>query len=159
MTTKSKNYSVFLVTINTNMRTRHQDTQLLASFLRSTMNALFGAENVPTIIKFLNGKKQYGLIREVDVQYAIERGEGLKGSRLHSHALVRIWHDTRIHLDRTAIKEFVVKDMNVQLRAHGFKLLKSVYVNIRAQRGSEFNLLRYLEKTAKSGRKSASSHK
>ncbi len=149
-TSKSKNYSVFLVTINTNMRTRLKETPEVAGFLRGTLNLLFKSENLVTIVKFLNGKKEYGKLKEADVQFAIERGEGMKGSRLHAHCLVRIHHDTRIHLDRTAIRDFVLEDMNVQLAANGYKKLSNVYVNIRAQRGSEFNLLRYLEKTAKS---------
>jgi hypothetical protein len=151
-TTKSKNYSVFLVTINTNMRTTTQNTPEVAGFMRHTLNLMFNSENILGLVKFIDGKKNFKALKEADVQFAIERGRSLKGSRLHAHALVRIYHDTKIHLDRTAIKEFVLEDMNAQLAANGFRKLSSVYVNIRAQKGSEFNLQRYLEKTGKSKR-------
>lgn len=145
---KSKSYSVFLLTINTNMHVPIHKTPEVAGYLRATLNTMFAPSNILGIIKFL-GKKEPKKIKEVDVQFAIERGTSLKGSRLHAHCLIRIHHNTRIHLDRTAIKEFVLEDMNAQLRATGWRPLSSIYVNIRAQRGSEFNLLRYLEKTGR----------
>lgn len=148
-TSKSRSYSVFLVTINTNMRVPINQTPEVAGFLRSTLNNMFKGDEILGIIKFL-GKRQPSALKEADVQFAIERGTSIKGSRLHAHCLVRIFHNSRIHLDRTAIKEFVLEDMNAQLRAHGYRSLSSIYVNIRAQRGSEFNLVRYLEKTGKS---------
>lgn len=148
-TGKSKNYSVFLVTINTNMRTTKQNTPEVAGFLRSTLNNLFKSDNLLGIVKFVDGKKNFAALKEADVQFAIERGRSLKGSRLHAHCLIRIYHNSKIHLDRTSIKEFVLADMNAQLKAHGYRKLSSIYVNIKAQRGSEFNLLRYLEKTGR----------
>jgi hypothetical protein len=149
-TSKSRSYSVFLVTINTNMRVPLNETPKVAGFLRSTLNNMFKGDEILGIIKFLGGKRQVSALKEADVQFAIERGTSTKGSRLHAHCLVRIFHNSRIHLDRTAIKEFVLEDMNVQLRANGYRPLSSIYVNIRAQRGSEFSLVRYLEKTGKS---------
>lgn len=147
-TSKSKSYSVFLLTINTNMHVPISQSPEVAGYLRSTLKSMFRGDNFLGIIKFL-GKKQPSALKEADVQFAIERGTSLKGSRLHAHCLVRIHHNSRIHLDRTAIKDFVLQDMNVQLKANGYRPLSSIYVNIRAQRGSEFNLLRYLEKTGR----------
>jgi hypothetical protein len=151
-TSKSRSYSSFFVTINTNMRVPIDETRKVAAYLRHTLSLMYKGDNILGIIKFLNGKKQYSQIKEADVEFAIERGTSVKGSRLHAHCLVRIFHNSRIHLDRVAIKEFVMEDMNIQLKANGYRPLSSVYVNIRAMRGSEFNLVRYLEKTGKSKR-------
>jgi hypothetical protein len=118
------NKTCILITINTNQRYGEGD--------RSRENDEKALEQVTT--RFLRNLKSYVKVLEpnaawdtnhvfkVNCQYAVEVGQ--KKGRLHTHVLVQIDHNTRIHLDYRKVKEHYQNQLGLPTVYFNAKLVR-----------------------------------
>ncbi|QKE44401.1 endonuclease replication-associated protein [Yaravirus sp. 'brasiliensis'] len=142
----ARNHSGFLVTINTNRKAQTAaERDVIADIMRSIIHEMWRDQNVPRMVKFLTGPRDPRLIKAVDSEFAIEVG-GHQG-RVHAHVLTNIYHNSRIHLDATYIRDEVTDQLNEGLIGAGMAPLRGkVYVNIKSIKG-DWSVLRYVRKT------------
>lgn len=107
----SNKYSNFLVTINTNYRpVDDADALDKRDRLRAKMRYLLSSAGMEKIIAFPKGEGNYrDNVTTVQNDFAVEMGE--ERLLIHSHALIRITHNSYIRLDREAIRQIVGQDL------------------------------------------------
>jgi len=146
----ASHHSSFLITINSNRQPKsEEERRVIANSLRDVIGGkLFEQKHFLRMIKFLKGRREASLIKNMDAEFAIETGSNQH--RVHAHVLVNVYHNSTIHLDPIYIKDFVTRKLNQDLVKAGFKPIRgSVYVNIRAVKGG-WSVLKYVRKKGKS---------
>jgi len=128
--------SNFLLTINTNQRYPENDKDLendIACFdttIQNILNHVGDYVNLPEGDKF-----DEHFIKDVDIQYTIERGN--KNGQLHIHLLMKFKHKTKIQLNYDKIKGKIKTDLG----------LTNIYMYNKLVRNSgSDNILDYLNK-------------
>ena len=105
---KKKKYSIFLVTVNTNMV---PNEQLLALF-DSSIPYIFKDHLIDYLVDKTKGQWAMDPVNPADIiehtgQAGIEVGERVH--RLHAHVVLKITHMTRLHVNPRAIEKFYME--------------------------------------------------
>ncbi len=140
MKKKEKNikpkHSNFLLTINTNQQYKDDDVHLEDDIeifnhsIKTILNNIDQYINLPEIDKWDDD-----FIKDVDVNYVIERGG--KKRQLHIHILFKFKHHSRLQLNYEKIKEKLKTDLGLQ----------NIYMYNRLIRNSgNDNVMDYLKK-------------
>lgn len=120
---KKHRYSSFLVTVNTNVqmgkKNSHTYPFLAGSFSRAVRSGFGNRETMSNFIRYLAPGSWEQSIQMVDVYYALEKGSNKNA--IHSHVLVKITHNSKIHLDPRSIQAYFRQSLG-----------RNVYVNIRS---------------------------
>lgn len=136
--------SNFLVTINTNvkpMSPEHEEE--LSQDLFNAFESALDMEVFEDFITFRRANEGMDRVEQIEIpDWATEVGEDPQGSRVHLHALIKIRHRTKIHLNREAIKSYILE----QLKSKG---VKNIYVNIQFLPDNELAVKQYIHKRGK----------
>ena len=126
----------FLLTINTNQQYKENDDNLNndISIFETTINDILN--HIDEYINLPQGDKwDDATIRDVDIDYTIERGT--KKGQLHIHILFKFKHHTKIQLNYQKIKEAITKRLG----------LTNIYMYNKLVRNSgNDNIMEYLNK-------------
>ncbi len=157
---KENSFSIFFVTINTNMN-YNKSTELerdrIAEKLKDTMDNLFGSDpgaggncDFLEFFKLVPGRfpvyendnKDYetwcGYFKEIWIKATTEWSAKKENRRfLHCHAIVKVLHSTRIHLDKDAIAKYI---------KHEMKLPHDPYIHIDLVNPSLYYIMQYIQK-------------
>jgi hypothetical protein len=129
-TSISEQKSSFLVTISTNKvpKSAREDREL-RSALKESITEYLKKDNLYPSFKFVQGRRQdFSQIKKVKVTgIGIEKGSDKRGGRIHAHFHMDVYHNSRIQLDRTRIRDFVLAEINKRLTTP----LTNIYVNIK----------------------------
>jgi hypothetical protein len=118
--------SHFFITINSNKSVEEAGIQVWDEMTKLMVEQDMGNHGgMRSIINFIgeNGGNYDNNIKSVSIEYATEIGAELH--RYHTHIFVKIKHNSKIHIDRTMLKEMVVNYW-------GILGVTNPYINIRA---------------------------
>lgn len=161
---KENSYSIFFLTVNTNLnfgsRRTEAERDLAADKLREALDNMFGNDpgaggncdfleffklvpgNYPVYQDDNGGGNDYekwcGYFKEVWIKAATEWSSKKENRRLlHAHAIIKVLHSTRIHLDRDAIARYIANEMGLNYMP---------YVHIDLVNPSLYYILEYIQK-------------
>lgn len=124
---QKNNKTAFLFTVSTNQRYRDLDPHLEADeeFFEDVISEI--CNNVSEYVTIKEEGKNWNTdnIKEVDVIYTVERG---KTGQLHAHILFKFKHNTKIHLDYSAIRKKLCDELGLDNVYASNKLLKGAGV-------------------------------
>ena len=127
--------SNFLLTINTNQQYKDNDKGLKNDIqvFEDTIKDIL--ENIENYINLPENDKWDETVRDVDIDYTIERGT-IK-NQVHIHLLLKFKHFTKIQLNYIKIKDKIKNDLG----------LNNVYMyNKLVRNAGNENILNYLDK-------------
>ena len=126
--------SQFFLTINTNQSYKdgdtniENDTEVFTEIIENFLN------NIGSFVKIPAGKTFDDDVKDVDVQYIIERGN--KKGQIHCHAFVKFKHTTDVKLDFAKIKTTIADDLG----------LNNIYFNSKMVHNNSKSVLEYIDK-------------
>ena len=127
--------SQFFLTINTNQSYKDNDNNIendTAFFTEVIENVL---NNIKDYLKLSAGDTYDDSIKDVDVQYVIERGT--KKRMIHSHVFIKFTHTAKdLKLDYTKIKSDIANNLG----------LNNIFFNCRLVHNNDKSVLEYIDK-------------
>ena len=140
-TKDKKKYSIFLVTINTNM-VPNED---LEELFDTSIEHIFKDHLIDFLVDKTEGRFSRNPVNPADIlehsgQAGIEIGE--KQHRLHAHVVLKITHKTKLHVDKPATEDFYKKVFG-----------KKFYVHVDGTGNDEEKMKDYATKNYKEGEK------
>jgi hypothetical protein len=135
--------SAFFLTINTNKKPANKIEEVtLIDWLQSGLEHTFSRENLPKALTDLTTGREpvLAVLGEVILKYGVEVGQKPKGGRVHAHSLLKIQHNTKLHINPGSVKSQLVE----YFKGNDVPVL-SLYVNVRAAKTEEA-MLRYITK-------------
>jgi hypothetical protein len=126
--------SNFFLTINTNQRYDDKDAHLDndTTMLREVMDDMLN--NIEQYVKLPADASWDNDVKDVDVEYVVEKG-GEKNC-LHCHIFLKFTHTTDVKLNYPAIKSKICTSLG----------LPNIYMMNRVSKGSNENILEYMNK-------------
>lgn len=130
-------HSNFFLTVNTNQSYRDDDNNIAndTNVFEGVINDMLN--NIQHYIKLPAGSTFDKDVKDVDIDYVVERGN--KKNMLHCHIYLKFTHNTDVKLDYAAIKNKFREDLG----------LKNLHLENRMVRSNNENVLEYLNKYAK----------
>lgn len=133
-------HSAFFITINTNKGAIHCDIDALIPEFRAALRDLYGRPGLRAgLIRFLVPGEGMEKVISTDSRFKVEIGQHPKGSRVHSHALYQVKHQTMIRLNIPVIYQFILE----RIRSCP---LTNLYVHIDVVPFAESDIMAYLNK-------------
>lgn len=127
--------SQFFLTINTNQSYKdddnniENDTEVFTGVIENMLN------NIKDYLKLSSGDTYDDNIKDVDVQYVIERGT--KKRMIHSHIFVKFTHTAKdLKLNYTKIKSDIANNLG----------LPNIFFNCRMVHNNDKSVLEYIDK-------------
>ncbi len=108
-------HSNYLITVNTQQAgdTEERKEELIEA-LRTTLKDIFTYDNISELLDFLIiGDTWFENVDETEVDFAIE--EGKKLHRIHAHCLVRVKHNSTIHLNYVNLRKQIIEGLRSEL--------------------------------------------
>ena len=143
--------SNFFITISTNVKPRTaQEGSAIGSLLEQGTDRMFSEDVLPAFFRFLPPfeKDTYQAnLKEIDVDKRVEIGSRPRGGRVHSHALMEVVHDSKIHLNYDAMRQWLRENVR-HPRITGWHL------DVQTIRGNRRAILDYIRKSDTSARAS-----
>ena len=157
---KENSFSIFFITINTNLnfnKNTEKERAEKAELLKDVVDNMFGSDpgsggncDFLEFFKLVPGKyavyanddRDYetwcGHFKEIWIKASTEWSAKKENRRfLHCHAIVKVLHSTRIHLDKDAIAKYI---------KNGMKLNHDPYIHIDLVNPSLYYIMQYIQK-------------
>lgn len=142
-------HSNFSMTINTNVRFKHDSPNLMpfSTHFGRTLETMLAEMKRGKFIKILNPADSWNreTIKSVRQHVVIERG-GQTGT-VHAACFIGIDHRTRVQIDKFAVQEFICEQMS----------LETCYIHLQLFKGDSKEALenwrRYIDKNLKASKK------
>lgn len=157
---KENSFSIFFITINTNLNYNKRsdiERDRVAEQLKDVVDNLFGSDagaggncDFLEFFKLVPGKYEVyanddrdyetwcGRFKEIWIKATTEWSSKKENRRfLHCHAIVKVLHSTRIHLNKDAIAKYI---------QHGMNLPHEPYIHIDLVNPSLYYIMQYIQK-------------
>jgi hypothetical protein len=140
-------HSDYHITVSTNYKpTSPNETNELIEALANATEDVFGTDkNLARIVHFNNPRHYWDekYIQDVDMKHAPEIGAMPKGSRVHTHIVLRIKHTSNISIQNAAP---IIKKLYFESGYLDPFPIANLYVNIKLLRNDKEALRKYLGK-------------
>lgn len=139
-------HSGFFITATANSLkpSSSDEAEAMGDDLENAMRAAFDQERIKDFVTFLDDSGSWNTqyIDDVQGEFSIELGETAKGSRIHAHAAIHIYHHSRIRLKIDVLQDFL---SDYLIDNSQFAIKGKVYVNVRMIKG-DTDLKSYIRK-------------